>query len=101
MPSRHSRVGVETRHCTAAGDALARIWLDSLLLGIARRQVLARRRDRAVATTTLQNHAGVLQNVIDPLELLPARVLVTLGGSIEAGELRGSHNCAIVDSARR
>jgi MGT family glycosyltransferase len=50
-------------------------------------------------STTFQNHASVLQNVIDALETLPARVLLTLGGSIEAGELRASDNCVIVDSA--
>lgn len=50
-------------------------------------------------STTFQNHAGVLQNVIDALAPLPARVLVTLGGSIKAGELRAGGNCVIVESA--
>jgi MGT family glycosyltransferase len=50
-------------------------------------------------STTFQNHAGVLQNVIDSLAALPVRVLVTLGGSIDASELRASDNCIIVDSA--
>lgn len=50
-------------------------------------------------STTFQNHAGVLQNVIDALVALPVRVLVTLGGSIAAHELRASDNCVIVDSA--
>jgi MGT family glycosyltransferase len=50
-------------------------------------------------STTFQNHAAVLQNVIDALAPLPARVLVTLGGSIEAGELRASDSCVIVESA--
>jgi MGT family glycosyltransferase len=50
-------------------------------------------------STTFQNHAEVMQNVIDALATLPARVLVTLGGSIEAGELRASDNCEIVESA--
>lgn len=50
-------------------------------------------------STTFQNHAGVLQKVIDALEPLPVRVLVTLGGSIEAHELRAATNCVIVDSA--
>lgn len=50
-------------------------------------------------STTFQNHAGVLQNVIDALATLPARVLVTLGGSIKTGELRPSDNCVLVESA--
>jgi len=50
-------------------------------------------------STTFQNHAGVLQNVIDALAPLPARVLVTLGGSIAAHELEAAGNCAIVVSA--
>jgi MGT family glycosyltransferase len=50
-------------------------------------------------STTFQNHAGVLQNVIDALAPLPARALVTLGGSIKAGELRASENCVLVESA--
>jgi UDP:flavonoid glycosyltransferase YjiC (YdhE family) len=50
-------------------------------------------------STTFQNHAGVLQNVIDALAPVPCRVLVTLGGSINADELRPSDNCVLVDSA--
>jgi MGT family glycosyltransferase len=50
-------------------------------------------------STTFQNHAGVLQNVIDALAPLPAHVLATLGGSIKAGELRASENCVLVESA--
>jgi MGT family glycosyltransferase len=50
-------------------------------------------------STTFQNHAGVLQNVIDALAPLQVRALVTLGGSIEAGELRASANCVLVESA--
>jgi MGT family glycosyltransferase len=50
-------------------------------------------------STTFQNHAGVLQNVIDALATLPARVLVTLGGSIKPGDLRPSENCMLVESA--
>jgi MGT family glycosyltransferase len=50
-------------------------------------------------STTFQNHAGVLQKVIDALAPLPARVLVTLGGSVHAGELRQAGNCVIVESA--
>jgi MGT family glycosyltransferase len=50
-------------------------------------------------STTFQNHAGVLQKVIDALAPLPARVLVTLGGSIKAGELKPAANCVLVESA--
>jgi MGT family glycosyltransferase len=50
-------------------------------------------------STTFQNHAGVLQKVIDALEPLPVRVLVTLGGSIEADALRAAKNCVLVESA--
>src|SRR5262249_11217279 len=50
-------------------------------------------------STTFQNHAGVLQKVIDALAPLPARVLVTLGGSIAREALRPTDNCAIIESA--
>lgn len=50
-------------------------------------------------STTFQNHAGVLQRVIDALAPLSVRVLVTLGGSITPDELRPSNNCVIVESA--
>jgi MGT family glycosyltransferase len=50
-------------------------------------------------STTFQNHAGVLQKVIDALAPLPVRVLVTLGGSIKAGELRSADNCILLESA--
>lgn len=50
-------------------------------------------------STTFQNHAPVLQKVIDALATLPVRSLVTLGGSIKAGELRAGDNCVLVDSA--
>ncbi|HWE97229.1 MAG TPA: glycosyltransferase [Tepidisphaeraceae bacterium] len=50
-------------------------------------------------STTFQNHAAVLQNVIDALAPLPTRVLITLGGSIKANELRASDNCVLVESA--
>ncbi len=50
-------------------------------------------------STTFQNHAGVLQKVIDALAILPVHALVTLGGSIDRGELHGAANCVILDSA--
>jgi MGT family glycosyltransferase len=50
-------------------------------------------------STTFQNHAGVLQKVIDALAPLQTRVLVTLGGSIRASELRPGANCVLVESA--
>ncbi|MGQ0700747.1 MAG: nucleotide disphospho-sugar-binding domain-containing protein [Panacagrimonas sp.] len=50
-------------------------------------------------STTFQNHAAVLQKVIDALARLPVRVLVTLAGSIDASELRASANAVVVESA--
>ena len=50
-------------------------------------------------STTFQNHAAVLQKVIDALASLPARVLVTLGGSIRPTDLKPADNCVLVDSA--
>jgi MGT family glycosyltransferase len=50
-------------------------------------------------STTFQDHAGVLQDVIDALAPLPVRVLVTLGGSIAAADLRPGENCVLVESA--
>jgi MGT family glycosyltransferase len=50
-------------------------------------------------STTFQNHAHALQNVIDALATVPARVLVTLGESIRPDELRASENCVVVESA--
>lgn len=50
-------------------------------------------------STTFQNHAGVLQRVIDALAPLPVRGLVTLGGSIRTADLRPADNCVLVESA--
>jgi MGT family glycosyltransferase len=50
-------------------------------------------------STTFQNHAAVLQRVIDALAPLPVRVLVTLGGSIKDSELKAAANCVLVESA--
>jgi MGT family glycosyltransferase len=50
-------------------------------------------------STTFQNHAGVLQRVIDALAPLQVRALVTLGGAIKAAELRASDNCVLVENA--
>jgi MGT family glycosyltransferase len=50
-------------------------------------------------STTFQNHAGVLQKIIDALAPLPARVLVTLGGAIKVGALKPAANCVLVESA--
>lgn len=50
-------------------------------------------------STTFQNHAGVLQKVIDALAELPVRVLVTLGGSISKSDLQPGGNCVLVESA--
>ena len=50
-------------------------------------------------STTFQNHAAVLQKVIDALAAFPVRVLVTLGGAIGAEELKPAANCVVVESA--
>jgi MGT family glycosyltransferase len=50
-------------------------------------------------STTFQDHAATLQRVIDALAPLRARVLVTLGSSIRAHELRASENTVVVASA--
>jgi MGT family glycosyltransferase len=50
-------------------------------------------------STTFQNHAAVLQKVIDALAPLPVRVLVTLGGSIKRNELKPAQNCVLAESA--
>ncbi len=50
-------------------------------------------------STTFQNHAGVLQNVIDAIAALPMKAIVTLGGAIRVDELRGAGNVAILDGA--
>jgi MGT family glycosyltransferase len=50
-------------------------------------------------STTFQNHAPVLQRIIDALAALPARALVTLGGSIQADALTPAPNVRAVDSA--
>lgn len=51
-------------------------------------------------STTFQDHLGVLQRVIDAAAALPLRVLVTLGGSIGADELRPAENVRVLPSAR-
>jgi MGT family glycosyltransferase len=50
-------------------------------------------------STTFQNHAAVLQRVIDAASDLPVRLLVTLGGSIEAAALRPAANCRLTANA--
>lgn len=50
-------------------------------------------------STTFQNHAGVLQNVIDAVAGLPMKAIVTLGSAIRPDEVRGAENVAIVESA--
>jgi MGT family glycosyltransferase len=53
----------------------------------------------AAFSTTFQNHAGVLQRVIDAAAALPVRLVVTLGGSIRPEELRPADNVRLVESA--
>jgi MGT family glycosyltransferase len=50
-------------------------------------------------STSFQNHAGVLQRVIDAAASLPVRLLVTLGGSIAPSELTPAANTVVVRSA--
>jgi MGT family glycosyltransferase len=50
-------------------------------------------------STSFQDHAGVLQRVIDAAAGLPVRLLVTLGAAIEPGELRPAPNSVLVRSA--
>ncbi len=50
-------------------------------------------------STSFQNHAGVIQSVVDAMAPLPLRALVTLGGSIRPDEVNGAQNCIVVPSA--
>ena len=50
-------------------------------------------------STTFQNHAGILQRVIDALAELPVRAVVTLGGAIRPDEIKAAANTAVVESA--
>jgi MGT family glycosyltransferase len=50
-------------------------------------------------STTFQNHARVLQRVIDAIAPLRVRGVVTLGGSIDAKDLQPSDNVRLVESA--
>jgi len=50
-------------------------------------------------STTFQDHGAVMQRVLDAAETLPVRVLVTLGGSLEAAALRPPANARLVPSA--
>lgn len=50
-------------------------------------------------STTFQNHTAVLQRVIDAAGELPLRLLVTLGGSIDADALRPADNCRLAANA--
>lgn len=49
-------------------------------------------------STTFQNHAGVLQKVVDATAELPVRTLVTLG-QIHQDEVRAAENSILVSSA--
>jgi MGT family glycosyltransferase len=50
-------------------------------------------------STTFQNHAGVVQRVLDALAGLPVRAVVTLGGSLRPHEVSAPGNVAVVESA--
>ncbi len=51
-------------------------------------------------STTFQNHAAVVQRVVDALADLPARGIVTLGGSLRPSEIVAPANVSVVTSAR-
>lgn len=50
-------------------------------------------------STTFQDHAGVIQRVMDAAAGLPVRVLATLGGSLEVHEVCAPENACVVHSA--
>ena len=50
-------------------------------------------------STTFQDHAGVLQNVIDAISSLPMKAVVTTGGGIRPDEVRAAENVAVMESA--
>ena len=50
-------------------------------------------------STSFQDHVGVLQTIIDAAAGLPVRLLVTLGDTIAASELRSAGDCRLVHSA--
>jgi hypothetical protein len=50
-------------------------------------------------STTFQDHAGVLQRVLDGLSTLPVRVLLTTGDTIDPAELRPGANAVVVRQA--
>lgn len=50
-------------------------------------------------STSFQDHAGVLQRIIDAAADLPVRLLVTLGGALEPHEVRAVANSVVVASA--
>lgn len=50
-------------------------------------------------STTFQNHAGVLQRIIDALAPLPVRAVVTLGPTIMPHELVPAENVCLLQSA--
>lgn len=50
-------------------------------------------------STTFQNHASVMQRVIDALSTLPVRAIVTLGPAIEPEELSPYPNTVLMRSA--
>ena len=50
-------------------------------------------------STSFQDHAGVLQTIIDGAAALPIRLLVTLGDTIAPEELVRADNCRLIHSA--
>ena len=50
-------------------------------------------------STSFQNHVAILQRLVDAAADLPVRLLVTLGGPIEPGEIKPAANTIVVASA--
>lgn len=50
-------------------------------------------------STTFQDHAGIVQRVVDALSGLPVRGVLTLGGALHEDEVRPADNVAVVHSA--
>src|SRR5204863_9718645 len=50
-------------------------------------------------SSTYQKQAAALRNIVEALSLLPVRALLTLGPTIEPGEVKGSANVVVVRSA--
>jgi MGT family glycosyltransferase len=50
-------------------------------------------------STTFQNHAALLQTVLDALGEMPVRAIATLGGALDRSEVAAPANATVLDSA--